>query len=147
MKLNRLNRRNFLKIGSIAGVSALSSNLLPSCKTAAPEETSALDNIKKQASIVRNQKFNMSGFAAPKLDVVRTGHIGLGRGSGHVSSVSLLEGVEIKALCDLIPEEVERTSKRIATSGFKPDVYTGDPEAWKKMCDRDDIDLDRKSVV
>ncbi len=141
MKLNRLNRRNFLKIGSIAGVSALSSNLLPSCKTTAPEVTSALDNIKQQASIVRNQKFNMSGFAAPKLDVVRTGHIGLGRGSGHVSSVSLLEGVEIKALCDLIPEEVERTSKRIANSGFKPDVYTGDPEAWKKMCDRDDIDL------
>ena len=138
----KLNRRHFLKLGGLAGVSVVGSNILPACKSGPEKETvSIFDNIKEQAMIKRRQKFNMCGFAAPKLDVVRTAHIGLGRGSGHVSSVSLLEGVEVKALCDLIPEEVDRTRKRIEGFGFKPDIYTGDPEAWKKMCDRDDIDL------
>ena len=137
-----LNRRNFLKYGSIAGVGVVGSGILPSCKPGVEEYTeSNLANIKEQALLKRPQKFNMCGFAAPRMDVVRTAHIGLGRGAGHVSHVSLLEGVEIKALCDLIPEEVDRTRKRIEGTGFNPDIYTGDPEAWKKMCDRDDIDL------
>jgi len=137
-----LNRRNFLKYGSIAGVGVVGSGILPSCKPGVEEYTeSNLDNIKEQALLKRPQKFNMCGFAAPRMDVVRTAHIGLGRGAGHVSNVSLLEGVEIKALCDLIPDEVDRTRKRIEGTGFNPDVYTGDPEAWKKMCDRDDIDV------
>ena len=138
----RLNRRHFLKLGSLAGISAVGSNILPSCKSNAKEEiVSNLDDIREQALIKRRQKFNMCGYAAPKMDVIRTAHIGLGRGSSHVGSVSLLEGVEIKALCDLLPEEVDRTRRRIEGAGFKPDVYTGDPEIWKKMCDRDDIDL------
>jgi len=138
----KLNRRHFLKLGSIAGIGAVGSNILPSCKPKVSEAADTkLPEIKELALLKRRQKFNMCGFAAPKMDVVRTAHIGLGRGSGHVSSVSLLEGVEIKALCDLIPEEVDRTMKRVESFGFKPDVYTGDPEAWKMMCDRDDIDL------
>jgi hypothetical protein len=137
-----LNRRNFLKYGSIAGVGVVGSGILPSCKPGVEEYTeSNLGNIKEQALLKRPRKFNMCGFAAPRMDVVRTAHIGLGRGAGHVSNVSLLEGVEIKALCDLIPDEVDRTRKRIEGTGFNPDVYTGDPEAWKKMCDRDDIDV------
>jgi predicted dehydrogenase len=138
----KVNRRNFLKLGGIAGAGIVGSKLLPACKPAVEKQTpGSLDNIKEQALLKRRQKFNMCGFAAPRLDKVRTAHIGLGRGSGHVNSVSLLEGVEIKALCDLIPGEVDRTMKRLEGKGFKPDIYTGDPEAWKKMCDRDDIDL------
>jgi len=55
--------------------------------------------------------------------------------------MSLLEGVDIRALCDIVPEEVEKTRKRIESTGFKPALYSGDAEAWKKLCDRDDIDL------
>jgi len=138
----KVNRRHFLKLGGIAGAGLAGSNILSSCSPGAEKETlSNLNYIKEQALLKRDQKFNMCGFKAPSLDLVRTAHIGLGRGSGHVNSVSLLEGVEVKALCDLIPDVVDRTLKRIEGTGFKPDVYTGDPEAWKKMCDRDDIDL------
>lgn len=138
----KLNRRHFLKYGSIAGAGIVGSAILPSCKPGAKESAgSSLGNIKEQALIKRPQKFNMCGFAAPRMDVVRSAHIGLGRGAGHVSNLSILEGVEIKALCDLVPERIERTRKRIEGTGFNPEIYTGDPEAWKKMCERDDIDI------
>ena len=55
--------------------------------------------------------------------------------------MSLLEGVDIKALCDIVPEEAEKVRKRIEFAGFNPTLYSGDSEAWKKLCDRDDIDL------
>ena len=137
------NRRNFLKLSGLAGVSLVGANILPACAIA-PEKNvvSNLDQIREQAVRKHSQKFNMSGYAAPKLETVRIGFIGLGsRGPGHVLNMSLLEGVEIRALCDLVPEEVDKVKKRIEGMGFKPNIYTGDVEAWKKMCDRDDIDL------
>jgi hypothetical protein len=56
-------------------------------------------------------------------------------------NVSFLEGTEIKALCDIIPEKVDKAKKKLENSGFNPQIYTGDKDAWKKMCERDDIDL------
>jgi len=129
------NRRNFLKVSGLTGLSLLSSKFLSGCKSeGAVADQSDLDSIREQAVEQHRQRFNMCGYAAPKIETVRTGHIGLGsRGPGHASNVGLLEGVEVKALCDIIPEQVERTKKRIESLGFKPDVYAGDEEAWKKM--------------
>lgn len=133
------NRRNFLKISGLAGMGLVGA-CAPEAKNVS--NVSNMDKVRELSARTRTQEFNMSGYAAPKLETVRVGFIGLGsRGPGHVSNVSLLEGVEIKALCDLLPEEVEKTQKRIESSGFKPDQYSGSPDAWKKMCDRDDIDL------
>jgi hypothetical protein len=137
------NRRNFIKLSGLAGASLISSNILPSCAPK-PEKSSVsnLDQIKAQAIKQRSQEFNMSGYAAPKIENIRVGFIGLGsRGPEHVSNVSLLEGVEIKALCDIVPEKVDRIKKMVVGFGFTPDIYTSEAEAWKKMCDRDDIDL------
>ncbi len=137
------SRRNFLKLSSLAGVSLVGANILQACVSiTAKNSVSNLDIIREQAIKKRNQKFNMCGYTAPKLDTVRIGFIGLGnRGPSHVSNVSLLEGVEIKALCDIVPEKVSNTIKMIENSGFSPEIYTGEAESWKKMCDRDDIDL------
>lgn len=137
------NRRNFLKLSGLAGAGLVGANILTAC-AGAPEKNvvSNLHQIREQAVRKHSQKFNMSGYAAPKLETVRIGFIGLGsRGPGHVLNMSLLEGVEINALCDLVPEMVDKVKKRIEGMGFKPSIYTGDAEAWKKMCDRDDIDL------
>lgn len=88
------------------------------------------------------QKFNMSGFAAPKLNVVRVGVIGLGmRGPGAVNRLSKIEGVEIKALCDLRPEMVDKVMKNLEGTSHKPETYSGSAYAWKKMVDRNDLDL------
>tara|TARA_R110000737_G_scaffold350579_1_gene390035 strand:- start:679 stop:1944 length:1266 start_codon:yes stop_codon:yes gene_type:complete len=84
----------------------------------------------------------MSGYAAPKLDVVRVGVVGLGnRGPGAVNRLSKIEGVEIKALCDLRPEMVDKVMKSLEGTKHKPETYSGSAYAWKKMVDRDDLDL------
>lgn len=88
------------------------------------------------------QNFNMSRYAAPKLDRVRIGIIGIGnRGSGAVRRLSRIEGTEITALCDLIPEKVESALETLRVTDHTPDSYTGSEEEWKRMCEREDIDL------
>ena len=120
----------------------VSANIMPSyASEPSVKEKSNLDNISKQDNKQHKQKFNMCGYAAPELETVRIGFIGLGRGLTHVSMTSLLEGVVIKALCDIVPDKVGRAIKRLEGSSFTPETYTNDAEAWKKMCDRDDIDL------
>jgi hypothetical protein len=137
------NRRNFLKITGLTGLSLAGGSLLKALGAETETVTnSEFKSLPGQSGGKRNQRFNMSGYAAPNLETVRIGFIGLGnRGPGHVSSMSLIEGVEIKALCDIVTEEAEKTRKAIESRGFKPDLYSGDAEAWKKLCDRPDIDL------
>jgi len=76
------------------------------------------------------------------IDTVRIGFIGLGmRGSGAVYRYTFIDGVKISALCDVVPEKVEECQKTLTEKGFPAaDTYTGE-EDWKKVCERDDIDL------
>ena len=76
------------------------------------------------------------------LDTVRVAFIGLGmRGSGAVHRYTFLEGVKVVALCDVVPENIERANKTLEERGFpKAEAYTG-PEDWKKICERPDVDL------
>lgn len=82
-------------------------------------------------------------LATPKMDVVRVGFIGLGmRGPSTVERFTHIPGVEIKALCDLYPERVEKAQNILEKAGFRRATgYSGSEDAWKAMCQRDDIDL------
>ncbi|MCP4375354.1 MAG: Gfo/Idh/MocA family oxidoreductase [bacterium] len=105
---------------------------------------SKLSAIAGQAAKDRGpQKRNMCGFKAQPIKTVRIGLVGLGgRGGGAMKRLSKVPGAKIVAVCDLLPDRVERARKRLAGMGVK-DVagYSGDDFAWKKLCDRDDIDL------
>ncbi len=126
------NRRDFLRLSGLGGLGLVSGGLI-SCK-----ESGELVS----AAGVRKQHFNMSGYAAPKLDKVRIGFIGLGmRGPGAVNRMSQIEGVEIKAICDLRPKEVEKVQEMLKDTSHNPDTYSGSDNAWKEMVDRDDLDL------
>src|ERR1700693_5529238 len=60
------------------------------------------------------QHFNMCGYAAPKIETVRIGIIGLGmRGSEAVERLSYIDGVEIVALCDKYPDRVASAQKTL----------------------------------
>lgn len=76
------------------------------------------------------------------IDTVRMAIIGLGmRGSGAVYRYNFIEGAKIMALCDVVPENVEKAQEMLVKSGKpKADEYT-DSLAWKEICERDDIDL------
>ncbi len=129
------DRRDFLKRSGLAGMGLVGAGLTGFSQ---PEQSAARQQGKRQGQ----QRFNMSGYAAPKLDVVRIGFVGLGsRGPGAVNRISRIENVEIKALCDLLPQEVAKVQEKLKGTPHKPDTYTGSSYAWKEMCDRDDIDL------
>lgn len=83
------------------------------------------------------------GLTAPKLDVVRIGIIGLGmRGDGAVARLINIPGVEITALCDIVPERVEEGQAILRKAGLpEAAAYSGSEDAWKELCDREDLDL------
>jgi predicted dehydrogenase len=63
------------------------------------------------------------------------------RGPTHVAHFCRIEGTKIVALCDVRPECVEKAQEILKTWGRPEAVgYTGE-EDWKKICERDDIDL------
>ena len=82
-------------------------------------------------------------LTAPKLDTVRVGFIGLGmRGSGAIARWTHIPGIQIVALCDLLPERVEKSQNVLKKAGLPVAAsYSGSEEAWKKLCKRKDIDL------
>lgn len=83
------------------------------------------------------------GLVTEKLDTVRVGFIGLGmRGIGAVERYIYVPGAKIAALCDIRPEMVTRAQEVMRKAGLE-DVpcYSGTEDAWKELCERDDIDL------
>lgn len=129
------NRRNFIKT-SVFGAGLIASGL-SACTSAQNEK------VKEQAVKKHTQRFNMCGYAAPKLDKVRIGFVGLGnRGPGAVERMSYIEGVEIVGLCDQYEDRVEAMQKLLEKQGLpKAKSYSGSKEAWKQMCENPDIDL------
>jgi len=126
------NRRNFLKLSFLAGLGITNT-------ASARVVTNPLFSPNKKFP---GQTFNMSGFAAPKLETVRAGFIGLGmRGPTHLKNLSKLQGVEIKALCDVRNEMVVKSKKLLEGSKHNPVLYSSGPDDWKKLCEQKDIDI------
>jgi Oxidoreductase family, NAD-binding Rossmann fold len=88
------------------------------------------------------QRFNMCGYAAPKIETVRIGVIGLGqRGSEAVERLSYIDGVQIVALCDKYPDRIARSQKALERMLLpKAKEYSGE-DGWKALCDSAAIDL------
>lgn len=130
------NRRKFLQTLAIgSGAVAIGLPAFSNDKVSEEEE-----NLSRYTSAA--PKFNMCGYAAPKIDKVRIGIIGLGmRGPGAVGRMSFIEGVEIKALCDKIPERAASAQKYLTQKGLpKATEYSGE-NGWKEMIDKEELDL------
>lgn len=131
------NRRNFLKTFTLTG-GALAIGL-PSIADALPP----IDGIEnRERADAATGRVNMSGYRAPKIDKVRIGFVGLGmRGPGAVERMSYIEGVEIAALCDKLPDRVKKAQALLTKAGLpQAKEYTGE-QGWKAMCESPDLDL------
>lgn len=82
-------------------------------------------------------------LTTPKMNVVRIGFIGLGmRGPSAVERYTQIPGTKIVALCDLLPDRVTSAQQILKKAGAPEAAsYSGSEDAWKKLCDRKDIDL------
>ena len=76
------------------------------------------------------------------MDTVRVAFIGVGsRGKGAVRRYTFLEGVKIVALCDVVQENLDKAQDILLASGLPAaESYSGQ-EDWKKVCEREDVDL------
>ncbi len=130
------NRRDFLR-NTLLGTGVLATGFASHAASIGAESSS------ERNTSAPKQRFNMSGYAAPKLDKVRIGFVGLGmRGPGAVERMSYIDGVEIVALCDVYADRVEKCQKLLEKQGLpKAKSYSGSKEAWKEMCQNPDIDL------
>jgi predicted dehydrogenase len=131
------NRRNFLKVSGLAGIGLAGGAGLINGQAATPLEESNAQPVQQ-----RGKHFNMSGYAAPKIETVRIGIVGLGnRGPGAVNRLSKIDGLEIKALCDVRPDRAQKAKQSLSATKHNPELYTAGENDWKKMCERKDLDL------
>jgi hypothetical protein len=135
----RTNRRNFIKSAGAAGTGIIAGRMA-SCSSDSGTKSSPVTELAKNDY---QQKFNMSGYAPDPLDIIRIGYIGIGgRGLGSIKRMRLIEGVEIKALCDIQKDKVIQGQHALTEMGMPPaESYSGNEEIWKEMCQRDDLDL------
>ena len=126
------NRRNFIKtlgalgaglaaIGTARTVGAASGEAVPSRPTGARY---------------------MGGFAAPKLEKVRWGVIGVGaRGTPHVKHLAAIEGSSVVAICDLYEDWAKRSANNVVKAGKpRPEIYFGSPTKYHELLARPDVD-------
>lgn len=80
---------------------------------------------------------------AKPLDVVRIGFVGAGgQGCSHLRNLIAIEGVEVRAVCDIAPRQIASAQKLLEDAGKpKPDGVCAGPQGYLKVCDREDIDL------
>ena len=123
---NQLDRRNFLKKGAKAGLGIALGNIALNLE--AGELLPTLETYP---------------FNPGKLEKVRIGMVGVGgMGTSHLSNFLKIEGCEIVAVCDIIEDRVVRAQNLTVEAGFKkPEGYFKGNLDFKRMCERDDIDL------
>lgn len=138
------NRRDFFKTTGLVGAGIVSGAISSCSNSPTSGSESPSPRIWDVSKRAYQQVFNMSGYAAPPIDIVRIGIIGIGnRGLGTVNRMRLIEGVEIKALCDLDMERVQAAQKALEEIELPPaKAYAdGSEDLWKKMIADEDLDL------
>jgi predicted dehydrogenase len=71
------------------------------------------------------------------------GFVGVGhQGSSHVENFLKIPGVEIRAICDIVPQKVAAMQRAVMAAGQpEPASYARGPEDFRRMCERDDLDV------
>ena len=107
-----LARRDFLKVGAV-GAAGLMSN--PIAFGSKPTDTDK---------------------------PVRFGCVGMGgRGTGLMGILLGMPGIEIPAVCDIIPAQTEQAQNLVVQSGrAKPEAYVKGEEDYQRLMNRDDLD-------
>lgn len=118
-----LNRRDFVRLGLAAGA-GLSVLGMASAEDAATQEVPPF-------------------FFAPPMERVRIGFVGVGNmGSNHLNNLLKLEGVEIKAVCDIVEEKVTRAQDTVEAAGHpRPTGYSQGERDFERLCAEEDLDL------
>ena len=80
--------------------------------------------------------------AAPK-KTVRLGFVGVGsKGSQHVGNLMRMEGVELRAVCDIVDLQCRETQEQAKRLGKRPPtIYSRGERDFERMCAEEELDL------
>jgi predicted dehydrogenase len=132
---HKTDRREFLRRSAAAGL-----GLTAGASLAGPGESRAAQEAPPAS---RSAGGYAEGFAAPPLDRVRLAFVGVGlQGGSHVKNFLRVPGVEIVAICDIDEPRAREVSQWVVADGrAAPALYTRGDTDFKRLCERDDIDL------
>lgn len=123
MTQDDLSRRRFLEAGTLA--SAAAGLIAPAQARADAAQSAALF------------------FHTAPMDVVRLGFVGCGlQGTEHIKNLLAIEGVDLRAVCDIAPEKVAN-AQQLARAAGKPEPkgFTRGPRDFERLCAEEDLDL------
>lgn len=125
------SRREFLTVAGAAGAGL---GMAARVRAAVPEVSSPGPKPGQQ---------RVFGLKFPPLDKVRIGFIGVGsRGSSLLDNLLDIDRVEIKAVCDVVPDRVRAAQQRVTAKGRpEPAGYADHETVFEDLCKRDDLDL------
>ena len=91
---------------------------------------------------MNKDSINIANLRCAPIETVRIGIIGLGvRAKRAVKRFMHIEGCEIAAICDLVPENIEDVKNIIAEHGGNAPHSFGTADGWKELCHIPSIDL------
>src|SRR5262245_45653386 len=117
------NRRDFLKAGAAAVAAAAVSRA---------GDASAAE-----------QAIYSATFAAPPIETVRIGYVGVGlQGSSHVRNLLRIPGCRIAAVCDIRSARTDWATKAVTDAGQPaPKVFNRGPRDFERLVEEQDLDL------
>lgn len=117
--------------------------VLSGCGTGSTNQRGAYEPIQTDVPERPAGQDHVLALTTAPMETVRVGFIGLGmRGPGAVQRFTHIPGTEIVALCDIHADRVEKTQLILEEAGLpRAAEYSGSVDAWKELCERDDIDL------
>ena len=120
MTENDISRRRFIEVSAVASVAAN----FPS-----PADTAG--------------GYGAEFFKTGPIPNVRVGFVGCGlQGTEHIKNLLDIEGVELRAVCDILPEKTERAQKLTREAGKRePKAFTKGPRDFERLCAEEDLDL------
>ena len=83
------------------------------------------------------------GARAEPLERVRMAFVGVGlQGGSHVRNFLRIEGVDVVAICDIDEPRAREVAGWVTDDGRPaPDLYTRGETDYRRLCERDDVDL------
>ena len=125
-KAKQIERRDFIKKSVMAGMGITLGSLIDTGCSPAWMQGSA-----RPAPV------------AKPLERVRIGFVGVGGlGTAHVENLLKIKGAEIRAVCDIVESKVTRAQAMVVEAGqAKPEGYSRGELDFKRLCQRDDLDL------
>ncbi len=87
--------------------------------------------------------YSQTALPHPAIDTVRVGFVGVGvKGSAHVGNLLQMEGVELKAVCDISQRQCAETQQQSVRLGkAKPTAYFDGEYDFVRMCETEELDL------